>query len=363
MNKAISHIILNDKRITSTDISALIAEKLNKRSAPDWEKELYLFLNEWFSDSDFVLAQTSGSTGEPKSIELPKSLMVKSAERTIRYFGLKKNDRFLLSLSCRYIAGRMMVVRAIVGQMNLVAVDPAGDFDFLAHKLFDFGAMVPNQVLKVLQQPSGKEKLENIRNLLVGGSALPSAFEAQINRLGNRIVSTYGMTETASHIAIRELSGERKSDGYHCLPGIAISLSEDRRLQIHLPELNEIVQTNDIAELLSATSFRIHARADSVLISGGIKYSPEAIENKLDGVMNSRFVISSLPDKMLGEKLVLVIEGKHAPAERIQQKIKDLLPPFEQPKSIVFLETFPETDTGKLNRNKIKQAIQTQQKQ
>jgi O-succinylbenzoic acid--CoA ligase len=363
MNNAISHITLNNKRITFTDSSILLAEKRNNPFTPEWEKELYLFLNEWFSDSDFVLAQTSGSTGEPKSIELPKSLMVKSAERTIQYFRLQRGDRLLLSLPCRYIAGKMMVVRAIVGQMNLIPVDPAGDFDFLSHELFDFGAMVPNQVFKLLQQPSGKEKLENIRNLLVGGSAITSATEAQINQLSNRIVSTYGMTETASHIAIRELSGERKSDVYRCLPGITISLSEDRRLQIHLPELNEITQTNDFAELQSETSFRIYARADSVLISGGIKYSPEGIEKKLEDIMISRFVISSLPDEKLGEKLVLVIEGKYSPADLIQQKIKNLLPPFEQPKSIVFLETFPETDSGKLNRNKIKLAILIQQKQ
>ncbi|MDP2337970.1 MAG: hypothetical protein Q8N05_16295, partial [Bacteroidota bacterium] len=149
---------MNNQLISTGEILRLTPEISGNPSAPEWEKELYVFLNEWLSDQEFVLAQTSGSTGEPKQIELSKKVMQKSAERTIEYFGLKKDDRLLLSLPCRYIAGKMMVVRAIVGQMNLITVDPAGDFDILADETFDFGAMVPNQVFKILEQASGKEK-------------------------------------------------------------------------------------------------------------------------------------------------------------------------------------------------------------
>ena len=344
------HIILNGKQISSAEISMLTVEKAANPSVPEWEKELYSFLNEWFSDSGFVFAQTSGSTGAPKTIELPKTVMIKSAERTIEYFGLKKDDRLLLSLSCRYIAGKMMVVRAIVGQMNLITVDPAGDFDILEDELFDFGALVPNQVFKLLEQTSGKEKLQNIRNLLVGGSAITSELQTRISRLSNRVVSTYGMTETASHIAIRELSGDQKSEFYHCLPGISVSLSDSDCLQIHLPELDEPLQTNDLAELQSNTCFKIMGRADSVIISGGIKYSPETIEKKLEALINQRFIISSLPDEKLGEKLVLVIEGEPFNTINLEQKLNNLLMPYELPKTIIFQEKFLETASGKIIR-------------
>jgi len=350
-------IILNNHQFSQEEILQFCSQKLTNSSVSEWEKELYQFLKDWFSDSDFVLAQTSGSTGEPKLIELPKSLMLKSAERTINYFGLKKGDRILLSLSCQYIAGKMMVVRAITGQMNLITVDPAGDFECLLHKAFDFGAMVPNQVFKVLEQPSGKENLQRIRNLMVGGSAISYNLEEQIAELSSRVVSTYGMTETASHIAIRELSGMRKSDIYHCLPGISVSLNENDCLQIHLPELTEPLQTNDLAELQSDSSFRILGRADSVIISGGIKYSPETIEKKLEGLFDQRFVISSVPDEKLGEKLVLVIEGKPFSTSSTHEKLKALLTPFEQPRSIMFLDTFPETSSGKVMRNELKRMI------
>jgi len=345
-----NHIALNGKQISSAEIFRHTSEMMINSSIPEWEKELYLFLNEWFSDSDFVFAYTSGSTGEPKQIKLPKSVMQKSAERTIEYFGLKKNDRLLLSLPCRYIAGKMMVVRAIIGQMNLITVDPAGDFEILTTEKFDFAAMVPNQVFKIFDQPSGKEKLQNIRNLLVGGSAISSGLENKISAFSNRVVSTYGMTETASHIAIRELSGEQKTDYYHCLPEISVSLNELDCLQIHLPEISEPLQTNDLAELQSEKSFRILGRADSVIISGGMKYLPETIEKKLEEIIHRRFVISSVPDEKLGEKLVLIIEGKPFNTNTLKKKIATILPPFEQPKTISFLNKFQETTSGKIIR-------------
>lgn len=351
-------ITLNGQPISSKEISVRAAEMASNPSAPEWEKELFFFLNEWFADSDFVLVQTSGSTGEPQTIKLPKTTMRQSASRTIEYFGLQAGNRILLSLPCRYIAGKMMVVRAIVGQINLITVDPASDFDFLRYERFDFGAMVPNQVFKLLESPSGKEKIENISNLLIGGSAIQATLETQISKLKNRVVSTYGMTETASHIAIRELSGEKRSDVYHCLSGISVTISENDCLQIHAPELPEPLQTKDIAEVISPTSFRILGRADDVIISGGIKFWPESIEKKLEPAITERFVISSLPDEKLGEKLVLVIEGEPNHIEAIQQKAATLLSPFERPKAICFLNKFPETPNGKIRRTSIKEAIQ-----
>lgn len=354
MKPTTSHIILNDQKVTPE----MIVRQFKNPALSEWEKELYLFLNEWFSDSDVVLAQTSGSTGEPKPIELPKLVMQKSAERTIQYFGLQKNDRLLLSLPCRYIAGKMMVVRAIVGQMNLIPVDPATDFNFLKNEKFDFGAMVSNQVFKLLEQPSEIEKLQNIHNLLIGGSGISGELEARISPLSSRIVITYGMTETASHIAIRELSGSCKSDFYHCLSGISVGLNENDCLQIYLPEFTESLQTNDLAELQSNTSFRILGRADSVIISGGIKYSPEALEKKLEALINKRFVFSSVPDEKLGEKLALVIEGKPFETSSLVQNISSLLAAFERPKVICFLEHFPQTISGKIVRKELRQMIQ-----
>jgi len=174
MNNQLAIIKINGQIFTLEKLALLISEKLSSPDLPDWEVEFFTFLKEWFSDSDTICAQTSGSTGEPTTIELHKSVMVKSARRTIEYFGLQAQNRILLSLPCRFIAGKMMVVRAIVGKMDLVTLDPTSDFEILLTDTFDFGAMVPNQVFKLLENDEGKQKLENIRNLLIGGSAIPS---------------------------------------------------------------------------------------------------------------------------------------------------------------------------------------------
>lgn len=356
-SKLPQQIILNGLSTTANEITMALEKQNFGITSSDWQTELFQFLAEWFSEADFVMAQTSGSTGEPKPIRLSKSMMAESAKRTIAYFGLQPGNRLLLSLPCRYIAGKMMVVRAIVGQMNLIPVDPSTDFEFLNHESFDLGAMVPNQVLKLLEQQAGKEKLQNIRHLLIGGSSVSIELEEKIAGLNSRIVSTYGMTETASHIAIRELSGDRKSDWHQCLPGISVSLNTQDCLQIHLPEFQEALQTNDLAELQSPTSFRILGRIDSVIISGGIKYTPEIIESKLAGIIPSRFIISSVADQKLGEKLVLVIEGQPFEINLLQELIEKILPPFERPGQILFLSNFPETTSGKIKRSEIKRLI------
>lgn len=347
-------ITVNGEKIRSGQVK----ERLGIPTLSDWERELFSFLDEWFSKSAFILAQTSGSTGEPKTIELPKTIMRKSAERTIGYFGLQPNNRLLLSLPCRFIAGKMMAVRAIIGQMNLVTVDPATDFSFLEDDLFDFGALVPNQVFKILQQPAGQQKLRNIKNLLIGGSGISFELEQQISSVNSRIVSTYGMTETASHIAIRELSGKLKSEFYHCLPGITVSLRENSCLQIHLPEFSEPLETNDLAELQSQKTFKIIGRVDSVIISGGIKYSPEAIEKKLGKLIGQPFVISAIPDEKLGEKIVLVLEGVARETTSLEEEMQSVLSAYERPRTIFFLEQLPLTPSGKIRRTDLKQMIQ-----
>lgn len=352
-------ITINGQSFTEEELAVLIAEKRSSASLPDWEAELYTFIKEWFSNSETIQTQTSGSTGDPTSIELPKAVMIQSARRTIEYFDLQEGNRILLSLPCRFIAGKMMVVRAIVGKMNLVTVDPSSELEILESQSFDFGAMVPNQVFKLLSSDLGKHRLQNIRNLLIGGAAIPASLELPISQLKRRVVSTYGMTETASHIAIRELSGDTRSDIYHCLAGISVTLGKNDCLQIHVPKQNEPLQTNDVAQVLSPTSFRILGRADEVIISGGIKYFPQTIERKLELLMSERFVISSQPDDPLGERLVLVIEGQPTDIEEIKQKAAQLLSPFERPRSVYFLDTFPQTPNGKLKRNQIKQLIQS----
>jgi len=348
MNRYIS--VLNE-HFTPDEVAEKAREKLQQKLT-DWEHEFYSFVLEWLDDTDFVEVKTSGSTGNPKNIRLPKRVMQKSAERTIQYFGLKEGDRLLLSLSCRYIAGKMMVVRALTGKMSLTVVDPSTGYCFPDREKYDLGAMVPLQLTNLLNAENGNRRVENIRHLLVGGSAVPAQLEQKIRMLKNDVVSTYGMTETASHIAVRKLSGDDFSENYCCLPGISIRKNEDDCLEIFAEGQDKWLHTTDLVEIISPSEFKIIGRADHAIICGGLKFHPEQIEKKLEKFIQEPFMISSEPDEKLGQKLVLVIEGSGSDdlMNKLQKKIKECLPKYGQPRKIVFVDRLPRNGNGKLIR-------------
>jgi o-succinylbenzoate---CoA ligase len=345
-----SILILNEY-FTQDEIAEVAKEKLQQKLT-DWEGEFYSFVLKWMNNKDFVEVKTSGSTGEPKNIRLPKRVMQKSAERTIQYFGLKEDDCLLLSLSCRYIAGKMMVVRAFTGKMNLTVVDPSTDYRFLDRDKYDLGALVPLQLTNFLNTENGDRRVENIRHLLVGGSAVPARLEQKIRLLKNDIVSTYGMTETASHIAVRSLSYGAYSENYRCLPGISIRKNEDDCLEIFAEGQREWLTTTDLVDIISLSEFKIIGRADHVIISGGLKFHPELIEKKLESYIQEPFMISSEPDEKLGQKLVLVIEGSASNElkNELQKKVEKYLTKYERPREIIFVDWLPRNENGKITR-------------
>ena len=353
MNLSEKQFFIGDESFSSEEILSQLAEGRNNRHLADWEHAFFQFIHEWFNTDDYVKVQTSGSTGEPKIMHLSKEMMKKSALRTIQYFSLNRNDTLLLNLSCRYIAGKMMIVRALTGQMKLEIVDPSTGFSFLKDKTFQLGAMVPLQLSNLLVQPGGRQKAENIRHLLVGGSAVSYPLEQQIRQLRNNVVSTYGMTETASHIAIRTLSGNRASDVYHLLPGIRVEKDDRGCLIIH-PDggENETLVTNDVVEFISPESFRVLGRADFVIISGGLKFYPEQLEARLQPYIPVPVMISGIPDEKLGQKMILFLEAKESELlkQTASETIERQLTKYERPREIRFLEEFSRTGNGKLQR-------------
>ncbi|WP_321495478.1 AMP-binding protein [uncultured Desulfobacter sp.] len=330
-------------------------ETLLEKSSPvcpaGIESDLIEFLAQWYGPQNFITVHTSGSTGAPKPIALDKQFVARSAGRTIQFFGLEPGQRVLLCLPLRYIAGKLMVIRALLGQLDLCPVDPASDFSFLAQcrdTPFRFAAMVPNQVSKLLDDPA---RFEGLDSLLIGGSALSSRLETRLQNVPTSCFASYGMTETATHIALRRINGPEASDGFHCLQGICVGLSETGCLTIDMQGLDRLV-TNDLAQLDDAKTFRILGRADHVIICGGIKYFPETIEKKLEKAIEQPFFIGSLPDETLGRRMVLVIEAlpDNVLEKRVAQSLARCLDRYERPRKIVFKKPFERTETGKIIR-------------
>ena len=319
----------------------------NQRTKQKRSMTLEQFINDWNSCADRMLVHTSGSTGKPKPLWVEKKRMAASARTTCRFLGLKPGDTALLCMPLDFIAGKMMVVRSIVAGLHLICVKPSG------HPLADtdaaptFAAMVPMQVYNSLQVPQERKILRQIKHLIIGGGAIDSDMAEVLREFPNAVWSTYGMTETLSHIALRRLSGNEASEWYSPFEGVNISTGSDNCLIIDAPEVCEhILTTHDIAEISSdGRKFRIIGRLDNVICSGGIKLQAEEIEAVLRPYMHHPFIITKVPDSKFGEAAVLLTTDTDM--ESVKSVCSLRLSRFQMPKHFICVDSIPTTPTGK----------------
>ena len=307
------------------------------------------FLEEWRDESPYVRVQTSGSTGAPKQMLVEKRRMLASARRTCDFLGLQPGDTALLCMSLDYIAGKMMVVRALERNLKLMRVEPSGHplavTQMRQSPCVTFAAMVPMQVYNSLQVAEERERLKEIRQLIIGGGAIDEALAEELKDFPHGVWSTYGMTETLSHIALRRLNGEAASEWYTPFPSVEVSLSEDGCLVIDAPEVcEERLITNDIAALGDDGRFRILGRKDNVICSGGLKIQAEEVERQLHPHLREPYLITKRHDARLGEAMVLLTEGSVSEARQVCERI---LTKYHQPRAYLHVDHIPLTETGK----------------
>lgn len=308
------------------------------------------FIEEWLNDNSYVLVYTSGSTGIPKEIRLEKKFMKNSAVATNTYFNLDKNTKALLCMSPEYIAGKMMIVRAMIGGWDLHYTEASRN-PLSGPEIFDFTAMVPFQVYHSI------DDLEKVKKTIIGGGAVSPDLEKKLQNIKTDAFATYGMTETISHIAIRKINGEDKSANYKALPNVLFDQTAENCLIIHAPKISaEPVVTNDVVELISSSEFRFLGRLDNVINSGGIKIHPEELEQKLNVNIVEEFFVASEKDEALGEKLVLIIQSENHDPEKYRD-VLEALHAYEKPKKIYFVPKFEYTETGKIKRKEILKKI------
>ena len=305
------------------------------------------FIAEWQNDEPTVLVHTSGSTGKPKPLRVEKLRMAASARITCQFLGLHKGDTALLCMPLDYIAGKMVVVRSLVWGLRLVAVEPSGHPLRGLHEALDFAAMVPLQVYNTMQVPEERARLRQIRHLIIGGGAVNDELVSELSDFPNCVWSTYGMTETLSHIALRRLNGEQASQWYEPFEGVDVSLNADGCLVINAPAVcAEPLTTNDIAEIaVDGRHFRIRGRCDNVVCSGGIKLQIEEIEAKLQPFIDVPFMITKRSDARLGEMVVMLVASDDT--EQLQAVCSAHLTRYEMPRVFVSVDALPMTETGK----------------
>jgi O-succinylbenzoic acid--CoA ligase len=341
---------LNFSQLNKTKLVALCQDEI-KTSTEQWQLDIYTFILEWLDENKQVKAKTSGSTGAPKNILLEKAKMVESAKMTGEFFKFQNDNKALLCLSPQFIAGKMMIVRAIVWQINLICVKPDGHPLDELNSNIDFAAMIPLQVSNYIHK---KTQLEKIKTILIGGGVVDKNLENKLDNIDSNFFSSFGMTETLSHVAIKTLNGPNKSKTYKALNGITFSTDTRDCLKIKAQKLiNKEIVTNDIVNLISASEFEWQGRFDHVINSGGIKLFPEQIEEKLIPYINQAFFLIGIPDEYLGEKMILLIESNNHSDEqkkKILAEIEPYLEKFQSPRDIYTISEFKRTATGKIQR-------------
>jgi o-succinylbenzoate---CoA ligase len=329
------------------------------RPTSEYEQKVINFCQKWQSGQEEFIIKTSGSTGEPKPIILTRNQMIASAKLTGKTFGLNSDDSALVCLNVEYIAGMMMLVRGMLLGLRLTVIEPSGNpFQYLGNSIFDFFAFVPLQLENLLENKKHITILNKAKAIIVGGAAVNEVLEQKIQKLIVPVFSTYGMTETVSHIAIKRLNGENKNENFQVLDGVKIGLDDKNCLNIISESSNnELVQTNDIVEIISENEFKLIGRFDNIINSGGVKIQLEKVEKLIEKEIQifipKRYFTYGIPDKKLGQKMVLVVETDILDEnlkELFLSKIKLILPKYEIPKEIIFIKSFQETPTGKVDK-------------
>jgi len=319
----------------------LILAKTYVESYFEYEQECGQFLTNWLDTNDCIEVQTSGTTGKPKVIKINKLAMINSAIATGKFLQFSAGDSALCCLPVKYIAGKMMLVRAMVLGLEIDLVAPKSNPLENNFKNYDFVAMVPLQVENSLQ------KMNQIKQLIIGGAKVNQVLENQLNATSCQVYESYSTTETVTHIALKKI-GEK---AFTVLPNVFISVDERGCLVINAPQLNsDKIITNDMVEILSENQFIWKGRIDNVINSGGIKLFPEQIEEKLINRIPNRFFVAGIVDERLGEKVVLVIEGNEF---SLDETIFNVLDKYEKPRAVYFVPKFLETETGKIKRKEL----------
>jgi len=303
------------------------------------------FLKDWYSPSSTIIQKTSGTTGIPKELKLAKDLLIQSALNTAKFLELRQNDKIFLCLPVDYIAGKMMIVRAIVLGLQLYYQMPSSN-PVIEHD-YDFGAFTPLQIENIIKKD--KTSLNRIKKIIIGGAPVSYGLIENLQGINSDCFETFGMSETASHIALKKLNNENKSEFFEVFEGIELSVNMDNQLIISSEKMKIYnLVTNDIVKIIDHDRFLWLGRKDNLINSGGIKISPEFIENKLKPFIKNKFFIFGKKDEVFNELPALMIEGEKI--ENLADIFHRELGKFEIPKHIFYLNNFVLTESGKINR-------------
>lgn len=348
-------ILLEGKAYSIINLLDHCAEQALDPAVPPWRKEVLAFMSLFLDEGDEAIIQlSSGTTGDPKSYTLSREAMMNSAKKTLGFFGLRKGEKALLCLPVSYIAGKMMVVRALLGGLDLILQEPSSRPLMEAVEDIAFAATVPMQVEESLRQG---DPLDRISRLLIGGGELHPETRKKLSSLNTpELYESFGMTETCTHFALRRINGPVPDPFFRILEGVRIGTDPRGCLEVEVPGVTRApVQTNDLVEINEqGDGFTWLGRFDNMINTGGIKIIPELLEEQVRESLGHECLILQEPDRKLGNKLVLMIEynGEYPPLDAWMKQLRNSLSGYEIPKRIVTVKVLPRNRSMKPDRTR-----------
>lgn len=258
--------------------------------------------------SDSFISYTSGSTGEPKVLNINKNRANASADLSNRFFRITNLTHFVLSLDIKYIGSKMLLIRAQQAGAKVEVVRPSLNFyTEVKTPLIDFISLTPIHVNHILvNYPVFFNK---VKTCLIGASGVSKVLEDKLwnQNLKTVFYESFAMTETISHFALRNISNHEEH--FECLDGFEVNVNDKGCLEVYHPVvLPEKVVTNDIVKCIDSSRFIFLGRKDNLINTGGLKISPEKLEKDWSLFLPFKFILAGEQDAILGQRIVMILD-------------------------------------------------------
>lgn len=326
-------------------------------------REVVASLAAWLDgpEGEPLVVETSGSTGAPKRVVLPRRAVLASVDATERRLG--RSGRWLLALPASYVAGVQVICRSLIAGQQPVLAEQHASFVDAARATGEGGfvSLVPTQLHRMLASVDEVAALRTFHTVLLGGGPVDPTLRARAAEAGLRVVATYGSAETA---------GGCVYDGY-ALDGVGLATDRDGRLRISGPTLFEGYEgdaaltaevlvdgwflTSDAARLDEDGRLQVLGRLDDIVVTGGVNVPAPAVAARLREHPRVRAVeVLGVPDAEWGNRVVAFVVGDLG-LDEARTWVADRHPRSWSPREVVHLEEIPLLDNGKPDRLRLRE--------
>lgn len=293
---------------------------------------------------------TSGTNGISKTFVFSQEQIKSSVQQTLDFFKLHPGMSITSPLSLEFVAGKMNLYRCLYGRLRLNFIPPGSFKNQLESIPFsNLITLVPNQFYELIKV---NPLLKNMEQILLGGGPIQERLNIS-NGISASIFHGFGMTETLTHFAISELHPIATRD-YKTIGQFQIEINDEQLVVSHPVILPNGLQTEEIVDQ-TENGFIWKGRSNNMIKSGGLKFFPEILEQKITSQIDVPYIIVGLPHPKLGEAITLIVEGKFDKSIDFSA----FLGKYETPKSIIRIISFPRTTSGKIKRKEVKKQFAT----